>query len=64
MAREYEGRLDVKKINVDKHGDLAQSFGVRSIPALFFLKDDEVVDKSVGLLTKEQLKRKIEAVLN
>lgn len=43
------------KVDVDENSELAQKYSIMTIPTLLFIKDGEVVDKSVGLLTKEQL---------
>ena len=64
LSKEYEGKVEIQKVNVDENSELAVKFGVRSIPALFFLKDAEVIDKGVGLLSESVLREKIEAVLN
>lgn len=48
------------KIDVDETVDIAIKYGVDAIPALFILKDGQVVDKSVGLVTKNELKTLIE----
>lgn len=64
LSKEYEGRVEIQKVNVDENNELAVKFGVRSIPALFFLKDAEVVDKGVGILSEAVLKEKLNALLN
>ena len=64
LSKEYEGKVEIQKVNVDENSELAVKFGVRSIPALFFLKDAEVIDKGVGLLSESVLREKIEAILN
>lgn len=43
------------KVDIDENGDLAQKYSIMTIPTLLFIQNGEVVDKSVGLLTKEQL---------
>ena len=50
-------RPDVKvcKVNVDEEGELAARFGVMSIPAVFVLKNGEVVAQSLGAKPKAQL---------
>ncbi|GAB4559598.1 MAG: thioredoxin [Haliangiales bacterium] len=48
LAGSYEGKVKVIKVNVDDEPDLAMRFGVRGIPALFALKQGEVVDQMVG----------------
>ncbi|MGI5816860.1 MAG: thioredoxin [Armatimonadota bacterium] len=57
VADEYAGRLKVVKVDVDRDGALASRYGVRSIPALFVIKDGEVVEQTVGLQSKTDLER-------
>ena len=64
LSQEYKGKVEIQKVNVDENRELALKFGVRSIPALFFLKDTEVVDKGVGILSESVLKEKLESLLN
>ena len=45
----------VCKVNVDEEAELAKQFGIMSIPALFVLKDGEVVDSVVGYRPKETI---------
>ena len=63
LALEYEGKLNVAKVDVDSNPNIAMKFGVRSIPALIFFKDGEPVDQVIGALPKGALKRKIDSVL-
>ncbi len=63
LAGEYEGKVLVGKVDVDENAELSQEFGVRSIPTILILKDGEVVDKHVGVTTKQALIEKIEAQL-
>ncbi len=60
IAEEYEGRVAVAKCNVDDNDDLAANFGVRSIPTLLFFKDGQLAEKTVGLVSKQE----IETILN
>lgn len=52
---ELTSKVKIGKINVDDERILAQKFGISSIPALFLVKDGEVVDSTVGFMEKEQL---------
>ncbi len=63
LAKEYEGKVQVGKLNVDNNPQVAASYGVRSIPTILILKDGEIVDKQVGLTSKVKLAEKLEAVL-
>lgn len=49
--------VTVIKINVDTEPDLAQEFGVRSIPTLVYMEEGEVVDKTTGLKQINELKQ-------
>lgn len=55
LATEYEGRAKVVKVDVDQSPELAQQFGVSSIPAFFVFKDGEVRSNTLGAATKAQL---------
>ena len=55
LAHEYEGKANITKLDVDASGDIAQEFGVMSIPTILIFKDGQLVDKSVGLADKESL---------
>ena len=50
-----EGNVKVGKINVDDEGELAQEFGVMSIPTLIVMKDGKIVNQSVGAKPKAQI---------
>ncbi|MFC2061410.1 thioredoxin [Elusimicrobiota bacterium] len=59
IAQEYEGRLKVCKLNVDKGVKTAGQYNVMSIPTLILLKNGEVVNEMVGALPKEDIIEKI-----
>ena len=50
IAADYDGKALVAKVNIDKEPELAQRFGVMSIPTLVFLKNGEEFDRKVGVL--------------
>ena len=52
---EENPQVKIVKINVDEEPELAISYGVMSIPALFVIKDGQVVDQSLGVKPKAQL---------
>lgn len=62
LAREYEGKVNVGKVNVDHNPEVSQTYGITSIPAILFLKGGEVVDKLVGAQPKSNFVKKIEAL--
>jgi thioredoxin 1 len=55
LSEDYSGKVLFGKINVDENQNLAQRYGVMSIPTFLVIKDGEVVEKLVGGLSKEQL---------
>lgn len=55
IAREYEGGVKVGKVNVDEQMELAQKFGVSSIPLLVVFKDGQPVAKSLAYRPKEEI---------
>ncbi|MCH5173826.1 MAG: thioredoxin [Bacteroidales bacterium] len=59
LAEEYEGKATIAKCNVDDCEEIASRFGVRNIPTLVFIKNGEVVDRSVGVVPKADLQAKI-----
>lgn len=54
VAQERED-ITVGKINVDEQMGLAQEFGISSIPTLVVIKNSEVINKSVGLISKDEI---------
>ncbi len=55
IAEEYADRITVAKCNVDDAEDIAMQFRIMSIPTLIFLKNGEVVDKRVGVISKDEI---------
>lgn len=63
IAKEYEGKAVVGKVDVDSNPGIATRYGIRNIPTILFFKDGEVADKQVGAVPKSVLTAKIEALL-
>jgi thioredoxin 1 len=63
VAKEFEGKVTVAKLNVDENPDLAQSLDVMSIPTMMLFKDGKPVNRLVGLSTKERLAGAVSAAL-
>ena len=51
IAREYEGKIKVGKVDVDEEPELAQQFGIMSIPTLIYFKEGKKEDQIIGLQT-------------
>jgi thioredoxin 1 len=63
IAKEYEGKAKVAKVNVDESQQTAVKFGIRSIPTLLYFKGGSVADQVVGAVPKEELKKKLDNLL-
>jgi thioredoxin 1 len=64
LASQYNDRVNVVKVNVDDNPATASRYGVQSIPTLILVKNGEVQDTQVGLLSKNQLAALIDKNLN
>lgn len=63
LAKEYSGKLTIYKVNVDNERGLATFFGIRSIPTLLFIPMKGKPQRSLGALSKTELKGIIQDVL-
>ena len=63
LATEYAGKAKVGKVNVDENPGISSNFRIQAIPALFIIKNGEVVDKVVGMTGKAALAAKLDAAL-
>lgn len=63
LSKEYEGKVNIVKVNVDQEGELASQYGVMSIPNMFILKDGAPVKQIVGYQPKAALKQVLDSVL-
>jgi thioredoxin 1 len=64
LAREWNGAVTVAKVNVDEHPDLAQRFGVQSIPTMILFDQGQIKDRFVGALRKASIKERIEQTID
>ncbi len=63
LTEEYKDKAVIAKVDVDSNQEIAMKYGVRNIPTILFIKNGEVVDKSVGAVPKNVLSDKIDAQL-
>ncbi len=63
LAKEYEGRVKFRKINIDENRLAAAKYMVMSIPLLLFFRDGKVVDQIIGAVPESELRSKVESVL-
>jgi thioredoxin 1 len=63
LAGEYQGKLKVLKLDVDENSGVAAKYSVMSIPTLGIFSKGELIERIVGYMPKEQLKKRIDAAL-
>ena len=61
LAKQYEGKVNVGKINQDYNPETSIKYGITSIPAILFIKGGKVVNKLVGAQPKHALVKMIDA---
>lgn len=64
LSNEYKETVEIRKVNVDENQELAAQFQVRSIPALFFIKDNQIVDRVNGVVPEGALRTKLNALID
>ena len=64
LADEYDGEIQVLKLDVDENPNTAAEYGIMSIPTLVVFKDGKEVKRLVGYLPLEQLKYQLYAHIN
>ena len=63
LAKEYDGKIYIYKVDVDKEEELAATFGIRSIPTLLWIPKDGKPTVTQGAMPKTELKKMIDEVL-
>ena len=63
LAKEYQGKLKVMKLNTDEAPEVAGQYQIMSIPSILFFKGGQVVEKIVGARPKQQFKQIIDSLL-
>ncbi len=61
VASEYQDRMDIAKVDVEASQTTAMKYGIRSIPTLILFKNGVVEAQHVGLMSREQLKKFLDA---
>jgi thioredoxin 1 len=57
LTQEFEGKVAIKKMNVDENPATPSKFGIRAIPTLILFKNGEVVEQVTGAVSKASLKQ-------
>ena len=63
LAKEYEGKIKIAKVNVDENQQVSMDYHIRSIPTLLFFKNGQMVKQLVGAHPKSKLVSEIMEVL-
>ena len=63
LAKEYEGKVKVCKLNTDEGPNVSTKYRITSIPTIIFFKNGEVAGQTVGLQSKAALQEKLNALL-
>lgn len=63
ISERYAGKVKVCKVNVDEAYPVAATFGIQSIPTVIVFKDGELKEKSVGLVSEDELAEMLDKVL-
>ena len=63
LAGEYEGKAKVGKVNTEDNATITGQYGIISIPTLIIFKEGKPVDQIIGVVSKDVIKKKLDAVL-
>jgi thioredoxin 1 len=63
LAKEYEGKIKIAKMDVDQNRETPAKFGIRSIPTLILFKDGKVANTLVGALPKGDIEKELKKLL-
>lgn len=64
IARQYEGKILVAKVNTDENQTWMMRYGIQGIPTLLFISNGKLVDSQVGAAPAKILNQKVEALLS
>jgi len=63
VAKQYEGKVKVAKVDVDQNQRIATQFQIRSIPSLYIFKNGKVADQIIGAVPKQHITSALDKVL-
>ncbi len=63
LAVELEGKAKIGKVDIDTNRDAAVTYGIQSIPTVLIMKNGEIVNKFVGIASKEDLSEALNAAM-
>ena len=63
LSKQYDGKVNVGKLNVDENPDTCEQYGIMNIPTMLFFKNGEIVNRHVGACRKPDLEKIIDSML-
>jgi len=63
LSKEYDGKIDIYKVNTEDENELSSVFGIRSIPSMLFCPLEGQPQMAVGALPKNSLRQAIDEIL-
>ncbi|MFW6362781.1 MAG: thioredoxin [Spirochaeta sp.] len=63
LSTEYDGKIDIYKVNTDEQQELSAAFGIQSIPSILFIPTDEQPQMAAGALPKDSFKKAFKDIL-
>jgi thioredoxin 1 len=63
ISEEYKDKVKVGKLDVDKSPNAPGKYNILSVPTLLFFKDGQLIDQSIGLVSKPALQKKLDALV-
>ena len=63
LAKEYDGKVLVGKVDVDNNPGISSMYGIRNIPTILFFNNGQIADKQVGAVPKQKIADKLDALL-
>jgi len=63
LARDFEGKVNVGKLNADENPNVSIAYGVTNLPCVLFIRNGQVVDKQVGAAPKSVYDKKVRGLL-
>lgn len=63
IAKEFDGKLKVGKVDVDSNPKVSSKYQIRSIPSIVFFKNGKVTDQIIGAVPKVKIMSKVESIL-
>ncbi len=64
ISNEYEGKIKVGKLNVDENSSIAGKYHIMGIPTILFFKNGNIMDQTVGAVSRKILEEKVKNILN